>query len=60
MLYPLSYSRAPRSVATPAAVLGRRAPPPTASTYCQRQVQIASSELSSPDWARTVMRCATR
>lgn len=31
-----------------------------AARYCQRQVQIASSELSSPDCARSVKRCATR
>jgi CheY-like chemotaxis protein len=28
--------------------------------HCHLQVQIASSELSSPDWARSVNRCATR
>ena len=28
--------------------------------YCQRHVQIRSSELSSPDCARSVKRCAMR
>ena len=51
--YPLNYGESRRDSGTHRmAGMGR--------VHCQRQLQITSIELESPDCARMVKRCATR